>query len=116
MINIANVKNDRGGPMNAVYCSRWLDGDKRRAWEKVVSQVYASMDVDVRGTPEFEGVITQCSLDDLDLTRAIVDYEVARRTRHHIARDVNQSCVFLFVRKGPLTLEQFGREALLELE
>ena len=100
--------------MNAVYCSRWLDGDKRRAWEKVVSQVYASMDVDVRGTPEFEGVITQCSLDDLDLTRAIVDYEVARRTRHHIARDVSQSCVFLFVRKGPLTLEQFGREALLD--
>jgi AraC-like DNA-binding protein len=100
--------------MNAVYSSRWLDGDKRRAWEAVVSQLYASMDVQVRGIPEFEGVITQCSLDDLDLTRAIADYEVARRRRHHIARDVSQSCVFLFVKKGPLTLEQFGREALLD--
>ena len=99
--------------MSAVYCSRWLDGDKRRAWEAVISQLYASLEVQVRDAGEFEGVITQCSLEDLDLTRAIVDYEIASRKRQHIARDVSQSCVFLFVRKGPLTLEQFGREALL---
>jgi len=100
--------------MSAVYCSRWLDGDKRRAWEAVISQLYASLEVQVRDESEFEGVITQCSLEDLDLTRAIVDYEIASRKRQHIARDVSQSCVFLFVRKGPLTLEQFGREALLD--
>jgi AraC-like DNA-binding protein len=100
--------------MNAVYCSRWFDGDKRRAWEAVISQLYASLDIELRGTPEFEGVITQCSLDDLDLTRAIVDYEIASRRRHHIARDVSQSCVFLFVKKGPLTLEQFGRTKVLD--
>jgi AraC-like DNA-binding protein len=100
--------------MNAVYCSRWLDGDKRRAWEAVISQLYASLAIELRGTSEFEGVITQCSLDDLDLTHAIVDYEIASRRRHHIAKDVSQSCVFLFVKKGPLTLEQFGRTALLE--
>jgi AraC-like DNA-binding protein len=100
--------------MNAVYSSRWLDGDKRRAWEAVISQLYASLAIELRGTSEFEGVITQCSLDDLDLTRAIVDYEIASRKRHHIAKDVSQSCVFLFVKKGPLTLEQFGRTALLD--
>lgn len=100
--------------MNAVYCSRWLEGDKRRAWEAVISQVYASLDMELRGASEFEGVITRCSLDDIDLTRAVVDYEIASRRRHHIARDVNQSCVFLFVKKGPLTIEQFGREALLD--
>jgi len=100
--------------MNVVHDSRWFDGDKRRAWEAVVSRIYASLDVDVRGTPEFEGVITQCSLDELDLTRAIAGYEIARRRRHHIARDVRQSCVFLFVRQGPLTIEQFGREAVLD--
>jgi AraC-like DNA-binding protein len=100
--------------MNAVYSSRWLDGDKRRAWEAVISQLYASLAIELRGTSEFEGVITQCTLDDLDLTRAIVDYEIASRKRHHIARDVSQSCVFLFVKKGPLTLEQFGRTTLLD--
>ena len=25
--------------MNAVYCSRWLDGDRGRAWEAVISQL-----------------------------------------------------------------------------
>jgi AraC-like DNA-binding protein len=53
-------------------------------------------------------------LDDLDLTHVIADYEIASRRRRHIARDVRQSCVFLFVKNGPMTLEQFGREALLD--
>jgi AraC-like DNA-binding protein len=44
----------------------------------------------------------------------VVGYEVASRKRRHIASDVSQSCVFLFVKKGPMTLEQFGREALLD--
>jgi len=57
--------------MNAVYSSRTFGGDKRRAWEAVVSQLYASMDVQVRGVPEFEGEITHCLLDDLDLTHVI---------------------------------------------
>ena len=87
--------------MNAVYSSRSFGEDKRRAWEAVVSQLYASMDVQVRGVPEFEG----CLLDDLDLTHVIADYEIASRRRRHIARDVRQSCVFLFVKKGPMTLE-----------
>jgi AraC-like DNA-binding protein len=100
--------------MNAVYSSRWFDGDKRRAWEAVISQLYASLDMELRRPPEFEGVITQCLLDGLDLTHVIADYEIASRKRHHIARDVSQSCVFLFVKKGPLTIEQFGREALLD--
>ena len=100
--------------MNAVYSSRTFGGDKRRAWEAVVSQLYASMDVQVRGVPEFQGEITHCLLDDLDLTHVIADYEIASRRRRHIARDVRQSCVFLFVKKGPMTLEQFGREALLD--
>ena len=100
--------------MNAVYSSRLFDGDKRRAWEAVVSRLYASMDVQVRGVPEFEGEITHCSLDDLDLTHVIAGYEIASRRRRHIASDVRQSCVFLFVKQGPMTLEQFGREALLD--
>jgi AraC family transcriptional regulator, positive regulator of tynA and feaB len=100
--------------MNAIYTSRSFGADKRRAWEAVVSQLYASMEVRVRGMPEFEGEITHCLLDDLDLTHVIADYEIASRTRSHIARDVRQSCVFLFVRNGPMTLEQFGREALLD--
>jgi AraC-like DNA-binding protein len=99
--------------MTAIYNSRSFGADKRRVWEAVVSQLYASMDVRVRGMPEFEGEITHCLLEDLDLTHVIADYEIATRTRGHIARDVRQSCVFLFVRKGPMTLEQFGREALL---
>jgi AraC-like DNA-binding protein len=100
--------------MNAVYSSRSFGDDKRRAWEAVVSQIYAAMDVQVADPGQFEGVITQCALDDLDLTRAVVGYEVATRKRRHIASDVSQSCVFLFVKKGPMTLEQFGREALLD--
>jgi AraC-like DNA-binding protein len=100
--------------MNAVYSSRTFDGDKRRAWEAVISQLYASLDMALRRPPEFEGVITHCSLDDLDLTHVIADYEIASRRRQHIARDISQSCVFLFVKNGPLTLEQFGREALLD--
>ena len=35
--------------MNAVYSSRAFGGDKRRAWEAVVSELYASMDVQVQG-------------------------------------------------------------------
>jgi AraC-like DNA-binding protein len=105
---------DQGERMNAVYSSRSFGDDKRRAWEAVVSQLYATMEVQVADAGKFEGVITQCSLDDLDLTRAIVDYEIASRKRRHIASDVSQSCVFLFVKKGPMTLEQFGREALLD--
>jgi AraC-like DNA-binding protein len=100
--------------MNAVYSTRGVDGDRRRTWEAFICQLYASLDMQVRGTPAFEGVVTECPLDDLDLTRAIADYEIASRKRHHIARDVRQSCVFLFIKKGPLTLEQFGREALLD--
>ncbi len=102
--------------MNAVYSSRSFGDDKRRAWEAVVSQIYAAMDVQVADPGQFEGVITQCALDDLDLTRAVVGYEVATRKRRHIASDVSQSCVFLFVKKGPMTLEQFGREALLDFQ
>ena len=84
--------------MNAVYSSRWFDGDKRRAWEAVISQLYASMDLQLRGASEFEGVITQCTLDDLDLTHVIADYEIASRKRHHIARDV-QPKLRVFVRQ-----------------
>jgi AraC-like DNA-binding protein len=100
--------------MNAVYSTRSFDGDKRRAWEAVISQLYASLDMELHRPPEFEGTITECLLDGLDLTHVIADYEIASRRRHHIARDVSQSCVFLFIKKGPLTLEQFGREALLD--
>jgi hypothetical protein len=85
--------------MNAVYSSRSFGDDKRRAWEAVVSQIYAAMEVQVADAGKFEGVITQCSLDDLDLTRAVVDYEIASRKRRHIASDVSQSCVFIVRQK-----------------
>jgi AraC-like DNA-binding protein len=97
-----------------IYSSRDLAGDKQRAWEALVSQIYASLDLRICDGGEFEGRIFQSPFHDLDLTRSITSYEMVRRDRRHIAKDRSQSYVFLFVAKGPLTIEQFGRTAVLQ--
>jgi AraC-like DNA-binding protein len=100
--------------MSVVYSTRSLSGDRREAWEAVISSVYAPLDMSIGRDVEFTGEITQSTFHDLDLTLAKAHYEFARRTRGHIARDAGESCVFLLVRRGPLTISQFGREVALE--
>lgn len=99
--------------MSVVYSAEALSGDRREAWEAVISRIYAPLDMNIGRDVAFSGEIRQTSLGDLDLTLASAAYEHARRTRRHIAGDTAATCVFVFVRRGPLTISQFGREVAL---
>jgi AraC-like DNA-binding protein len=100
--------------MSVVYSSQELSGNKERAWEAVISKIYVSVDMRIGRNPNFAGEIIQSSFHDLDLTRARVDNELVRRTPSNIARDPSDSCVVMLVRRGTVTISQFGREADIE--
>jgi AraC-like DNA-binding protein len=100
--------------MNVVYSTDGLSGDKQRAWEAFVSEAYVSVDIKIASDPNFAGEITQSSFHDLALSRSRADAEFVRRTRRHIARNADDSCLFMFVRRGPVRICQFGRETTIE--
>jgi AraC-like DNA-binding protein len=99
--------------LSVIYSTQALEGDRREAWEAVISTLYASLDMNIGRDTEFSGEITQSKFDDIELTLAKAQYELAQRTRRHIAADACGQCVFVLVRKGPLTISQFGREVTL---
>lgn len=97
--------------MGIVYSASDLLGDKERAWEALISELYASVDIRLDGTRTFTGEIAQSTLHDMNLTRARVETEFVRRTRRHIARDPTDRCIFMLVRRGTVAISQFGRQA-----
>jgi AraC-like DNA-binding protein len=96
-----------------VYCSDRFAGDRRVAWQSVIRNVYANLDLDIGVQPDFFASINQWIFGSAELTEVIAEAEHARRTPRHIARASSESCIYLLVRKGALTVTQFGRTCVL---
>ena len=61
----------------------------------------------------FNGEIRRASLGELELDEVVSDFEIAKRTRSHIARDRKEYFVLVLLRSGQLNIEQYGRECRL---
>lgn len=99
--------------MTAVYSSSQLAGDRRLAWQNLIAEIYASVDIDISGKSDFVGRIRRSMLGRLELTEVVTDHERAARTARHIARDKHESYLFLLVRQGRLDVSQFKRDCVL---
>lgn len=100
--------------MKIVCSTRTLKGDRRVRWQETISGLYAPLDFEIGDASSFSGEIGRASLGPLELTRAVVDVEFARGTRRHMARGTVDNCLVVLVKRGPLTVSQFGRECDLE--
>lgn len=99
--------------MTAVYSSDRLPGDRRLAWQNLIGEIYASVDIDISGKQDFVGRIRRSMLGRLEVTEVVTDNERAARTPRHIARDRHESYLFLLVRQGRLDVSQFQRDCVL---
>ena len=96
--------------IRTVYSSAGLAGNRRLAWQKVIREVYANLDIDIGPGETFSGRICRWVVGDAELTKVHTDNEFARRTARHIARGACNSYAYLFVRSGTLSISQGGRD------
>lgn len=99
--------------MNLQYFSSSLAVDKDRCWEDIVNQLFGAVDMSIADSSGFAGQVSRASLGGLELCEVSSDYEVARRTATHIARDRRQCFVLVLLRSGSLHVVQRGRECNL---
>jgi AraC-like DNA-binding protein len=99
--------------MTAVYSSDRLVGDRRQAWQSLIAEVYASVDITISGKSDFVGQIRRSALGNLDISEVVTDHEDATRTSRHVARDSNEFFLFVLVRQGHLNVSQFKRDCVL---
>ena len=96
-----------------VYSSDMLVGNRRTAWRGVISNLYAHLDIDIEPKENFSARICRRIIGETELTEVAADSEHARRTPRHIARALSDSCIYLLVRRGHLSVAQFGRECTI---
>jgi AraC-like DNA-binding protein len=99
--------------MRRIYCSATLAGDRRKAWQEVIAEIYAHLDIEISTRADFFGRICRSTLGDVELTEVVTDGEAARRTARHIAHDQRESYLYLLVRAGNLNVVQFNRDCTI---
>ena len=99
--------------MGGLYASSARVADKRRFWEQTIDQAFGKVDMKIADESNFFGEIRTASLGNLDFAKVVCDYEIATRTRQHIAHSKCESFVLVLLRTGRLQIGQLGRECVL---
>ncbi len=96
-----------------IYSTDRLAGNRRAAWQSVIKDVYANLDIDIGPKEQFSATISRRLIGSAELTEVAADTEHARRTSRHISRAASGSYLYLLVRSGRLNVEQLGRECTI---
>lgn len=99
--------------MRIEYFSSALASDRKRAWEQFVDDAFGAVDMNITNAQAFNGEIRKARLGELELNEVVSDFEIASRTRVHIARDRKEYFILLLLRDGSLSIEQGGRQCRL---
>lgn len=87
--------------------------DRHQSWERFVDEVFGAVDMSIGKAATFNGEIRCATLGELELDEVASDFEIAKRTLRHIARDRKEYFVLILLRSGELHIEQHGRECNL---
>lgn len=99
--------------MKVQYLSSAATADKHHSWEQLVDELFGAVDMSIANAATFNGEIRHASLGELELEEVVSDFEIAKRTRSHIARDRKEYFVLILLRSGELHIEQHGRACSL---
>jgi AraC family transcriptional activator of tynA and feaB len=88
-------------------------GDKSYQWKKLIDELFGSADISISNESKFFGGIQRSSIGGIELVEVASNYEDAKRTKSHIAKDKKERFVFVLVRAGTLEVVQFDRECVL---
>lgn len=99
--------------MGSFYASSVIAADKHRFWERIIDQAFGVVDVQIADESTFFGELRSAPFGDMTLAEVICDYEIATRSRQHIAHDTSASFVLVMLQSGTLQIEQAGRECVL---
>lgn len=99
--------------MEAVYVNSAVAADKHHFWERTIDETFGAVDMKIADEANFFGEIRSSPFGNLHLTQIVCDYEMATRTRRHIARDKMESFVLVLLRSGRLQIGQRDRECVL---
>jgi AraC family transcriptional activator of tynA and feaB len=99
--------------MKVEYLSSALAADRHRAWERFIDEAFGAVDMNITDAKTFNGEIRRVSLGELELNEVVSDFEIAKRTNGHIARDRKEYFMLLLLRSGKLNIEQGSRKCSL---
>jgi AraC-like DNA-binding protein len=99
--------------MKIQYLSSTSAPDRHHSWEQLVDELFGAVDMSIANAATFNGEIRRASLGELELDEVASDFEIAKRTRSHIARDRKECFVLILLRSGELHVEQNGRQCSL---
>lgn len=99
--------------MGALSASSAVAANKHRFWEQTIHQAFGAVDMKIANEGAFFGELRTIPFGNMDFAEVVCDYEIATRTRRHIAHDKAESFVLVFLRSGRLQIGQVGRECVL---
>jgi AraC-like DNA-binding protein len=99
--------------MGALYANSTVATDKHHFWERTIDQAFGAVDMKIANEENFFGEMFSAPFGPLHLTKVVCDYEIATRTRRHIAHDKMESFVLVLLRSGRLQIGQLDRECIL---
>ncbi len=99
--------------MKVEHLSSAAAADRHRAWEAFVDQAFGAVDMNIDSAKTFKGEIRRASIGELELNEVVSDFEIAKRTSRHIARDGRDHHLLLLLRSGELNIEQAGHQCSL---
>ncbi len=95
--------------MKIEYLSSSPAAERHRHWEELVDELFGAVDMSIANAAMFNGEIRRASLGELELDEVVSDFEIAKRTCRHIARDRREYFMLVLLRSGKLHIEQSGR-------
>lgn len=89
--------------------------DKKRDWQRLISEVFVPVDISLgRGEGrDFVGQFCRTTVAGLDIVEMVTDPESASHTKHHVARDTNPCYMFVLSGSGELDISQYDRACRL---
>lgn len=103
----------RGMIMRIQHLSSASAPNRDRSWEQLVDELFGAVDMSIANAATFNGEIRRAFLGELELNEVASDFEIAKRTPSHIARDRKEYFVLILLRSGKLHVQQHGRECNL---
>ena len=73
--------------MGALYVNSAVAVDKHHFWERTIDEAFGAVDMKIADESNFFGEMSSTPFGVLELTQVVCDYEIATRTRRHIAHD-----------------------------
>lgn len=96
-------------------CRAWTTddapGDRLSYWIEVLGEAIFELKIEVPQRDEFHARLRQYPLGACELSLIEVDGQVVHRTRENISRSSKAQFDLIFVRRGPMQIQQHGRSA-----